>query len=568
MELNRRATHNSTIIRQNNFTKTNEFKEATKIALTERLKILKETYQKFMHEHEIIVESVTDAADLPTQNDFLAEVEERYILTSTMLQTRINELAEKEEEDYVRAERQRTENDERAENANQSRAENLNQNQNQQQPANGENDNVQNLQNEPNPILQNQNVQNPNVQNQNAQGQQYVQNERVTEQRQMVPRQPSSDFHLERLKVGVFDGDAGKWCEWRAIYDSLVHNNTSLDETQKFQYLKKALTGQALQVLGGWHPIGQHYRAAYDCLVQANHNLYRIKMAYLDQLLRMPQYAMESYENLRAMIDTMNRAVCQLRDINSPVDAWDDFLSYILISRMPSRTKYEWEAHDEITEMPRLDQVLKYLNRRANGLLNLNSASSSSSGSFHHRTASVTSNTSNGNNSSSAGAVSRNNDAKQGLKCYHCGQSHPLSHCKDFERLTLNTRKARVRELDLCLNCFSPNHRAGSLSCKASACKRCNKGLNHNTLLCNIQNTGHRQVTRQSHALSVQQNQSQAQNRLQAQNQCQMAPPAVQQTMYTLPTTLPQSSVFYQPAIANTSKAGASANAAGNPDFH
>lgn len=539
-ELNRRSTHKSTIVRQNNFTKTNEFKEATRIALSERMKVVQDTYQKLVQVHEIIVENVVDAADLPTQNDYLAEAESIYLETTTAIQTRINELIEQEEEEqYRRIERQRVENDERAENANQ----------NQQQPANGENNDVQN---QPNEL-------NPNLENQNAQVQQNVPNVRITEQRQMVPRQGSGDFHLERLKVGLFDGDAGKWCEWRAIYDSLVHNNQSLDETQKFQYLKKALTGQALQVLGGWHPIGQHYRAAYDCLVQANHNLYRIKMAYLDQLLRMPQYTMETYENLRAMIDTMNRAVCQLRDINSQVDAWDDFLSYILISRMPSRTKYEWESHDEITEMPKLEQVLKYLNRRANGLLNLNSASNTGSGSLHNRISTATEHTSNSNNSISAVAVSRNNDGKQPLKCYHCNQSHPLAHCKDFERLSLNTRKARIRELDLCLNCFSPNHRAGSLSCRAKACKRCNKGLNHNTLLCSIQNMGQRQVVRQSHALTMQPNQ------FQAQNQQQIVQSEVQQ--YTLPTSLPQSSVFYQPATANTSQTGASASAATNPDF-
>lgn len=75
------------------------------------------------------------------------------------------------------------------------------------------------------------------------------------------------------------------------------------------------------------------------------------------------------------------------------------------------------------------------------------------------------------------------NEPKKGLACNNCQQPHPMYRCAKFLALNLQERKNRVRELNLCTNCFSTNHKSNSLSCKSGPCKRCNKGP-HNSLLC------------------------------------------------------------------------------------
>lgn len=77
------------------------------------------------------------------------------------------------------------------------------------------------------------------------------------------------------------------------------------------------------------------------------------------------------------------------------------------------------------------------------------------------------------------------------LACHHCGEEHTMFGCPDYRNMSLQTRWMRVRELSLCANCLSPNHRAGSLSCKGGDCGNCPQQL-HNSSLCPILNAMHR----------------------------------------------------------------------------
>lgn len=180
-----------------------------------------------------------------------------------------------------------------------------------------------------------------------------------------------ADFRLESIKVNSFDGDYSKWNEWRALYDSLIHHQPRLSDTEKFHYLKKSLTGAAEQVLSGWHTIGENYGAAYQALGQVYDNSYRIIMAHLNSLQKLPKATLETQEGLIGMIDTTNRVIRQLRVAGSPVDHWDHFMVYTLVSRMPPRTLTIWETTQDLDQMPTLEAVLKFLERRACGIINL-----------------------------------------------------------------------------------------------------------------------------------------------------------------------------------------------------
>lgn len=57
------------------------------------------------------------------------------------------------------------------------------------------------------------------------------------------------DICLERITPPVFSGDFAKWSEWKAMFESLVHNHPSLTDTQKFHYLKNSVDGDGWQCL-------------------------------------------------------------------------------------------------------------------------------------------------------------------------------------------------------------------------------------------------------------------------------------------------------------------------------
>lgn len=289
------------------------------------------------------------------------------------------------------------------------------------------------------------------------------------EQNAQLPR--LADFRLESIKVNSFNGDYSKWNEWRALYDSLIHNQTRLSDTEKFHYLRRSLTSAAEQVLSGWHTTGENYQAAYDALVRVYDNSYRIIMAHLDTLHKIPRASLESQEVLRTMIDTTNRVIRQLQVAGSPVDHWDHFVVHLLVSRMPPRTLTQWETSQDLENMPTIEIVLNFLERRARGLLNLGAQSS------------VQSKSNENSNNRSRTREKQSENYQSSVKCFKCNGSHPIYRCEEVLKKPIAEREKIIKNLKLCRNCFRKDHETGSSQCRAGKCRVCQKE-NHNSILC------------------------------------------------------------------------------------
>lgn len=302
----------------------------------------------------------------------------------------------------------------------------------------------------------------------------------VAEERELSPgRAGAAEVRLERIKPMKFTGDYSTWCEWKSMYESLVHNNESLSEIQKFHYLKQSIEGSAANVISGWHTIAENYLPAYESLVKVFDNNYRIIMAHLDELMAVPRQECESHDGLRCLIDTINRVVRQLKVIGCPVEYWDDLIAHLLLTRMASATLEEWENSHDLTEMPTMESVVKFLERRARGKLNASCANV-----ILQQVADSSSRTSGAKPKTKSNGAAANTVSVKVMKCNSCGQQHPMFRCAQFLKMSIEERRNKVRELKLCYNCLSPGHRANTTSCRFGPCQRCDKNQHHNSLLC------------------------------------------------------------------------------------
>lgn len=178
-----------------------------------------------------------------------------------------------------------------------------------------------------------------------------------------------AELPLERIKLPIFNGDYTKWKEWFSTYNSLVHNK-GVSNSDKFHCMKNALDGAAANVISGWIFSGENYQAAYDSLVEVYENQYRITMALLDQLFKFEPLKTESHDNLRKLIDTVNRSIRQLTVAGSPVNQWDHVLVHFVLTRMPRATLSIWETTNDLKAMPELNVLLTFLSRQARGNIN------------------------------------------------------------------------------------------------------------------------------------------------------------------------------------------------------
>lgn len=308
-----------------------------------------------------------------------------------------------------------------------------------------------------------------------------------------VQREHRSEMRLERLTVRIFAGKYSEWPEWKAMYESLIHDARGLDETQKFHYLVKSLHDPAARLLSGWTIVGDNYQAAYQTVKDVYDNRYRIIMAYLDDWHKTPFASQETFESLRTIVDNSKRAIRQLRVIGSPTEHWDQIFVYGISIRMPPRTVTAWETTHDLKEMPTLDEVWKFLEKRARGLLyssNTPNQEKSNKGQFNQQRPSTSQNYANTSQQythtdQTPKPMPSSKTNGKSVECYNCKGAHTMFDCENFKKMNTQARQNRVRELNLCLNCFSPNHKANSQSCKSGACQRCNRGLKHNRLLCN-----------------------------------------------------------------------------------
>lgn len=78
MDLNRRETQRQSILRTAGFIELPEFQQIGLVQLRTRLTALNDTYDRFIQEHQNVVESIVDDDGMNQQNEYLAQVEESY----------------------------------------------------------------------------------------------------------------------------------------------------------------------------------------------------------------------------------------------------------------------------------------------------------------------------------------------------------------------------------------------------------------------------------------------------------------------------------------------------------
>jgi len=87
------------------------------------------------------------------------------------------------------------------------------------------------------------------------------------------PRRPDPPLaqvkvKLPQLELRSFDGDILKWASFWDSFNNAVHSRTDLRDEEKFNYLRRYLSGSALKSIEGLSLTSAAYRKAIDILNQ------------------------------------------------------------------------------------------------------------------------------------------------------------------------------------------------------------------------------------------------------------------------------------------------------------
>lgn len=283
----------------------------------------------------------------------------------------------------------------------------------------------------------------------------------------------AADMRLEPISIPIFDGSPANWLVFKDMFETLVHNRTDLDSTYKLGKLRQYVKSDSVPLIGGLYTGG--YEEVWAQLKRRFDNPRILSETHVQRLLDLPNHPHESQKVLCNIVDCVRNSFRALAVMGVPVSYWDAIAVPILLPKLPIVTRTEWGMSLTTNDIPKLESLLVFIERRANNLpaaLTLNSAASSSRPSSRPLRAHIATTTS---QSALAGS-----SQQRTVACVQCADHHRLMKCPRFRNLTVEERWSKVKGWSLCFNCLRAGH--GTRDCPSGVCSKCQQ--KHNTLLC------------------------------------------------------------------------------------
>lgn len=319
--------------------------------------------------------------------------------------------------------------------------------------------------------------------------------------------EPKKAIKASRIVVQTFGGCQTDWPAWSAQFIAKVHN-TTLEYHEKIDILAKSITGDAEACVGGMiNRDKDEYDRAWAALCNRYDNEYQVVMAHLNAILNIKAATKDSEKDLRAIVDTINQQLRMLKRYDFDTAAWDPLVFAVVLRKLDADTFKEWEKLETRKKMPKLIDLLAFVERRISSLIHLSESHAAgqhtqvltenrqrSTDRFNRdRKTQGQANQRHGHQSASIGsgeplkqgkpnsASGENQQQSSSPPCVLCGNTHRLWNCRKFTSMSLAARTDALAKWKICPNCLIEKH--SSEVCTRNGCPFCDNAK-HNSCIC------------------------------------------------------------------------------------
>ncbi|XP_063447979.1 uncharacterized protein LOC134727528 [Mytilus trossulus] len=275
---------------------------------------------------------------------------------------------------------------------------------------------------------------------------------------------------LPKLNLPTFGGNMLEWQPFWDSFSAAVHDNLSLNDVQKFNYLKSQLFGEATQCIAGLQITNTNYGQALHVLKQRFGQPHKIVQTYMQSLISLPSPT-SNITNLKKFYDSMENYIRGLESIGESHESFGSLLVPIILNKLPGNIRENMvRAHGgDHWNLPSLRQAIQHE-------ITIKEAGQSVNGDDMEPNYTPTSAFFMGTNRNYANQKGKRDITKK--PCIFCQGVHAPLACKTVTEI--EARKRIVKEKQACFNCLG-NHRVAD--CKSDkTCKNCNK--RHHTSIC------------------------------------------------------------------------------------
>lgn len=311
----------------------------------------------------------------------------------------------------------------------------------------------------------------------------------------------NADIKLPRIKLPQFSSSYKDWPSFKDLYVSLIHDNASLKNVQKFHYLKDNVHGEAANLIKSLHMTDNNYPEAWKRIKDRFEHKRFIVDSHLQSLFSQQRMTIEDPVALKNLIDNSTETIRSLQVLGIPVNQWDAILVYIVASKLDSETHKNWELKLKKDELPTFDSLAEFLESRWQSLEMITTSKQQHSSTpvrsqvnkvqqFNNTNQNKTVSTYSQRSSS---AYKSNSVNPMNNNCNYCTtQGHTITSCGEYLALSFESKNNFIKSKSLCFNCLRPGHSLSSCKSKSS-CLQC--GKRHHTTIHRVSANQSNQIT-------------------------------------------------------------------------
>lgn len=289
--------------------------------------------------------------------------------------------------------------------------------------------------------------------------------------------QKSSNLKLPKISLPIFDGNYKNWMSYYDLFKTLIHDNKSLSEIEKFQYLLSSLSCQALNLIKNIPISSDNYAIAFDTLEKRYQNRRLLANSCWQEIMGAQRLTSDSVTGLRKLLEIFAENLSALKTLNLPVDQWDFVLYHLLIQKLDISTLKRFELKEASIEIPSYSLLKDFLLHQCTAL---ETVAFSTSSSQSKKPYSSSMNASKPRSSFLTQSTCPSYSAKTNATCNFCKSPHSIYKCSSFSNKSPSERLKIAKERNWCLNCLHSGHRIDSCSSK-STCRLCHS--RHHSLI-------------------------------------------------------------------------------------
>lgn len=176
-------------------------------------------------------------------------------------------------------------------------------------------------------------------------------------------------LRVRYFKIPLFSGDNDAWPAFKDLFRSMIHINPKMSSVQKLGYLKVNLSDEALKLIKNLEITNANYDTAWALLTDRYDNERILVNRWIQLIFNIP-VSNGSAAEVKAILDGTQEAMQGLKNLNRPIEHYDDFLVHLTETKLDQESKQRWE--DDIAEIqntaPKWDQMVTFLKTRFRAL--------------------------------------------------------------------------------------------------------------------------------------------------------------------------------------------------------